>query len=625
MPYCRLLVLVLFLVQFCPAILVQAEPNSSLPRVAANGNRTPSGQLKDRILNLRLELREGRWYPEEDSGGYRDVYAFGEEGRATQSPGPLIRVPQGTEIRASIRNMLPFAAKIYGLHRHPGASKEVLKLAPGEIRELQFMVGEPGTYLYWATTSDKPLRFRDEAETILSGAFIVDPPGANSDDRIFVIGIWTKGVGILGADEEIPFINGKSWPYSEHLTYKLGEAIHWRVINPTFSNHAMHLHGFYYLVDGSGDGERYQRYSAEQKRKVVTERIEVGHVFEMTWTPERPGNWLFHCHMVSHMSPPETLHPPEAKSAANSLVHDHSAGMGGLVIGVTVPPSAGSADVSTPTTTPHKLQLVISDNPGKIPLYQLEINDAAAPASANAKKPSSLLGPPIVLTRGEATEIEVKNQIDSPTAIHWHGIELESYYDGVAGWAGSLQRATPPVGPGTSFVARMTPPHAGTFIYHTHWHDQTQLANGIYGPLIVLEAGQKYDPDHDKTFVFSDGEYVPFRRILLVNGSPEPYPLKLVAGTRYRLRLINISGDEVDMRVRLVKQDALVQWRVTAKDGADIPAALSKFSAADMTIAVGETYDVEYQADNAGDAELQIWLPDFPVRVTQPLMFLPLK
>ena len=78
-------------------------------------------------------------------------------------------------------------------------------------------------------------------------------------------------------------------------------------------------------------------------------------------------------------------------------------------------------------------------------------------------------------------------------------MEIESYYDGVAGWTGTSDHPSPAILPGTPFVARMTPPRAGTFIYHTHWHDDVQLVNGVYGPLIVLEKGEQYDPEHDKT------------------------------------------------------------------------------------------------------------------------------
>jgi FtsP/CotA-like multicopper oxidase with cupredoxin domain len=590
----------------------------------ANDNRTSAGQLKSGVLDLRLALRACTWYPEEEDGNHRDVYAFAEEGHAPQSSGPLIRVPQGTQIHISIRNTLPLAAKIYGLHRHPGDPKDALTLLPGETRQLQFLAGEPGTYMYWATTSGKTLELRDDKETLLSGALVIDPPGAKPEDRIFVLGIWTKDINTDAGDAFLS-INGKSWPYTERLTYKRGETTHWHVINPTESDHAMHLHGFYFTVDGAGDGEHFERYSEEQRRLAVTEHVDVGHAFEMTWTPNQEGNWLFHCHMLVHMSSTDEFHPKEAQSAAHMAAQEHSSGMGGLVMGITVLPGATPAPKSVTANAPRKLQLVISENPEKIPLYKLEVNDPKVPPVPDKDKPPNLLGPPLLLTRGETTEIEVKNLTSNPTSIHWHGMQLESYYDGVPGWTGSGQQTTPPVAPGTSFVARMTPPRAGTFIYHTHWHDEKQLRNGVYGPLIVLEPGQKYDPEHDRTFVFSMGKYAPFGFLGLINGHPEPDPIELHAGTRYRLRFINITDNSADLRVRLTNKDVPVEWKVIAKDGADLPPAQLRFSTADMGITVGETYDVEYQAETPGLADLEIWQPSFPTPVTLPLKFVAAK
>ncbi len=607
--------------------LAQTAPKASLPKVAlpeavANDNRAAAGDLKNNVLELKLEMREAVWYPEEKGGGHRDAYVFAESGGAPQTPGPLIRVAQGTEIHASIRNTLPLAARIYGLHRLPGDANDSLSVAAGETREVRFTVGEPGTYMYWATTANHSLEDRDQAESLLHGAFVVDAPGAKVDDRIFVLGIWKKG-NVPGDGEEISGINGKAWPHGENVTYTAGDTIHWKVIDPSFSPHGMHLHGFFFTVDGVGDGESFTRYSAEQRRTVVTELIDPGHAFEMTWKPERTGNWLFHCHMVAHMSPSEALHPPVAEPASYTD-HDHNMLMAGLVVGITILPKADAKPAVVSTIAARKLQLMISDNAGKIPLYKLQVNDRAhpaVPAPAGADAAPSFLGPPIVLTRGEATEIEIKNQMTQPTTIHWHGMELESYYDGVAGWTGSGQQTTPPIAPGGTFVARMTPVRAGTFIYHTHWHDVGQLLNGIYGPLIVLEPGEKYDTSHDRTFVFSSGKYAPFGYLMLINGVPEPDRLELHSGERYRLRMINITDDLVDLRVRLTSNDKPVQWKIVAKDGADLPAAQVKFSAADMPITVGETYDVEYEAKQAGEASLQIWEVSYPTLVTVPLRF----
>jgi FtsP/CotA-like multicopper oxidase with cupredoxin domain len=68
-----------------------------------------------------------------------------------------------------------------------------------------------------------------------------------------------------------------------------------------------------------------------------------------------------------------------------------------------------------------------------------------------------------------------------------------------------------------------------------------------------------------------------------------------------------------------------MQWKIIAKDGADLPPAQLKFTTAEMGITVGETYDVEYQADKPGVAELKIWETSFPSSVTLPLQFVAAK
>ena len=600
----------------------QPADQAMLPVAAANDNRTPTGVLKNGILELKLELRATRWYPEDKNGAHLNAYAFAEMGGAPQIPGPLIRVPQNTRIHLSIHNALRETAKIAGLNTHPARAPETLSVAPGETQRLQFNAGEPGTYLYWATTSNSAIDDRDGPETTLGGAFIVDRPGVSAADRVFVLNLWTND-SLSAEAQEVAAINGKSWPYAERVIYKTGEPVHWRIVNPSTAVHGMHLHGFYFTVDGVGDAVSFLRYSEAQRRQVVTEGIGFGHTFNMTWTPERVGNWLFHCHMMAHMSPSLTLHPPDSKPTDDSSKHDHNAaGMGGLVLGITVVPGSSAERPPIEAKNPRKLQLVVSDNSAKIPLYRLELNDPALPPKPTGKNPPpSLVGPPIILTRGEPVEIEVKNQLNNPTAIHWHGIELESYYDGVPGWTGSGQQTTPPIAPGTSFVARMAPPRAGTFIYHTHWHDKTQLLNGIYGPLIVLEPDQKYDPESDLSFVFGVGNYPPFGLMLLINGNPAPDFARLHTGKRYRVRFINITDNESDLRLRFLHKDELVTWKVVAKDGQDLPLAQIKTSLADMFLTVGATCDVEVQVDKPGNLMLLTSSEGFQGVVVQPFVF----
>ena len=603
----------------------------SLPIIAANDNRLRAGKLQNDVLAIRLELGEGQWHPESEEGEALVVYAFGEAGRPLQNPGPLIRVPQGTEVHAIVHNALPLAATVHGLHERPGNENDALNLQAGATQEVRFKVGEPGVYYYWASTTDSTLKERMPMETQLCGAFIVDPPGVATADRVFVIGVWYKEVPLRpGSSAQVATINGKSWPYAERFTFQVGETVRWRWLNPSVSDHAMHLHGFYYHLNGIGDAERYKSYAAE-RLLVVTRVMETGQTFDMTWVPERAGRWLFHCHMLKHMSPPEwgkLVEKPE-QGAVTASAHEHPypaetqhAGMGGLVLGITV---VGEKERSKATVwrAERKLQLTINERKdGGRPLYALEVRDLAqAPIPSPGRGAPHLIGPPIVLTRGQPVEIEVVNHSRQPTAIHWHGIELESYYDGVAGWTGTARQTTPAIQPGESFVAQMVPARAGTFIYHTHWHERAQLENGIYGPLIVLPSGQEFDPTSDKIFLFSLGVFEPFGPLLLINGHPQPAPLRLVTGRKYRFRLINISPDNVAMRASLRKTGTPVQWRIIAKDGADLPPGAATPQTAEFGITVGETYDFEYEASTSQELALEVYLPDPKLRVTQGLVF----
>jgi FtsP/CotA-like multicopper oxidase with cupredoxin domain len=228
-------------------------------------------------------------------------------------------------------------------------------------------------------------------------------------------------------------------------------------------------------------------------------------------------------------------------------------------------------------------------------------------ASADAP---TVPGPPLILTRGETTSITVANQMTEPTTVHWHGMELESVYDGVAGWSRTGSRVAPLVAPGESFVAQMTPPRAGTFIYHTHMDETDQLISGMYGPLVVLEPGERFDPDADRVFVIGgaldDGEY----NSATINGQLHPAPQTFRAGTPYRLRFINISPDAT-VELALEENGAPSRWVSLARDGAALPPQLRVDRVATLRFSTGQTYDFTWTPTSPGTATLVLNWP-FP-------------
>jgi manganese oxidase len=220
----------------------------------------------------------------------------------------------------------------------------------------------------------------------------------------------------------------------------------------------------------------------------------------MSWRPEREGNWLFHCHISAHVSSERRLSdvdkPHDIHHDAHHGSPDNAAGMAGMVLGVTV---LGKDQLSkdsppTPSLPPRKLTLTMTaewERFGADPAYGFVLTGDRDPSSGTGV---SVPAPTLVLRRGEPVEIALVNRLPEATAIHWHGMELDSYYDGVHGWSGIGQRVTPLIEPGETFRVRFTPPRAGTFIYHTHLHDDRQLRSGLYGALLVLEPDEPLRP-----------------------------------------------------------------------------------------------------------------------------------
>ncbi len=639
----RPLTLVLAALALAPTARVHAP---SLPRdpthapppaaeAAINRNLRPAGTLRDGVLTLRLEARRATWHPEADDGIGIVVHAFGEAGRPTEIPGPLVRVPVGTEVKLSVRNTLDSTLVLHGMHARPTAAGDTVQVAPGATREVAFALREVGTFLYWARAgADTAVAAREGADSQLSGAIVVDAEGARPVDRVLVVGVWARTRDDPAAADApwglATVLNGRSWPYTERLAYDVGDTVRWRVVNASPRAHPMHLHGFYFHVESRGDGMRDSAYTPARQRMAVTEFLLSRSTMAVRWVPERAGNWLFHCHLAAHVGSNARLRPPLAVAplapvAPVAPVADAQApesaghaghGMFGLAMGLLIRPAPSAAVPVTAVQQrePRRLRLLVTERPsvyGAAPglAFVLQRGDLA-PADDSVAVP----GPTLVLERGEPVRITVVNRTHQATAVHWHGLEIESFPDGVPGWSGSPGRLMPPIAPRDSFVAEFTPPRAGTFMYHAHLDEGRQIGSGLYGALLVLAPGQSLDPATDRVLVFSRGgpaaqeDATP----LLVNGRSPADTVELTAGVAHRLRLVFIQPNGA-ARLRVVgagpADTALVVWRPLAKDGADLPAAYARLRTALALVAVGETYDFELTPRAPGLYRMELFSP----------------
>ena len=588
-----------------------ARPSIAVVPAIPNDNRTAAGTLANDTLTVALELRAATWRPNGDSGIALPVEAFAEAGHEASIPGPLLRVPSGTAMHVTVHNLLDVRATVHGLRDHDGTS-DSLVLAADETRDVRFTARTVGTHFYYARTTPATTVMSRGADAQLAGAFIVDSSAssaATAHDRVFVITAWQDTVKdslLRYGRGQLYAINGRSWPHTESLSYATGDTVRWRVVNASQHGHPMHLHGFYFSVLSRGTPLDDTLYAATARRNAVTEFLTVGTTMSVQWTPDRAGNWLFHCHFINHVDTDLRL-ADSLHSAMSGMGASHfTSSMAGLVMAISVRDTATAQRAHRAEPPRRRLRLFVTERESRapaLPSYAFVLQQGAREPAADSMR---LPGSTIYLHQNEPTEITVINRARDATVVHWHGMELESYYDGVAGWSGADAHTAPLIAPGDSFVARMTPPRAGTFIYHTHADDLTQLTGGLYGALIVLPAHTQPDI-RDRLVILSDSSAPNMRETppSLVNGSSAPAPIALCTGASHRIRFIGISA-VTSRSLRLLDDSTLVQWTPVAKDGRELPLAQQTPRPAAVKLATGETMDFAFTPPHAGGYTLEV-------------------
>jgi FtsP/CotA-like multicopper oxidase with cupredoxin domain len=210
-------------------------------------------------------------------------------------------------------------------------------------------------------------------------------------------------------------------------------------------------------------------------------------------------------------------------------------------------------------------------------------------------------GPMIRVTEGDQVRIVVNNELDEPTTIHWHGVEVPNSMDGVPGVTQD------PIQPGETYTYEFIAKPAGTFMYHSHFDGDVQVSAGLYAPLIIDPKDSGPVPDVDVTLMLSewlikDGytyAAMPMAEMepnyFTINGKafPATETINVEKGQRVRLRFIAIGQFIHPMHLHGVA------FQIVATDGHPVPegARLTKDT---VSVAPGERYDVEFIATETG-------------------------
>jgi manganese oxidase len=212
-------------------------------------------------------------------------------------------------------------------------------------------------------------------------------------------------------------------------------------------------------------------------------------------------------------------------------------------------------------------------------------------------------GPTIEAVEGDKLRIYVTNKLPESTSIHWHGVLVPNGMDGVAG----LNQK--PIEPGETYKYEFQLRQHGTYMYHSHTDDMTQIALGMMG-MFIIHPRHPSGPRPDRDFVLMSSEWridvgtsrpVPTEmtdfNVLTFNGRAFPGTAPLVAksGDRVKIRFGNLSPME-HHPIHLHGYS----WKVVEMDGLSVPETAQQ-PGSTVLVAVGQTRAVEFIADNPGD------------------------
>jgi FtsP/CotA-like multicopper oxidase with cupredoxin domain len=170
----------------------------------------------------------------------------------------------------------------------------------------------------------------------------------------------------------------------------------------------------------------------------------------------------------------------------------------------------------------------------------------------------SIPGPTLHVDQGSEVTVEVTNDGDVETTVHWHGLRLENRYDGVP------LETQAPIAMGGTFTYKVQFPDAGLYWYHPHLREDFAQEMGLYAPIIVKPSDPSYWPAVDRQLTITlddllieDGHMAPFRRsgptftamgrfgnVMLTNGETQ-FSGTAVAGEVVRLYLVNTANTRI--------------------------------------------------------------------------------
>ncbi len=166
----------------------------------------------------------------------------------------------------------------------PGISQEPIQ--PGDSFTYEFDASPAGTRLYHSH-----FNALSQESAGLYGIFVIEEKDAPASRRVDREEQWILGDGPLGY-----VINGKEFPLTDPIEMKMGERVKLRMANLGGMYHPMHMHGGFFTVVAK-DG-----FPLEVPQRMNTLSLAPGETWDVILDPQFAGTWIWHCHVLSHVT-----------------------------------------------------------------------------------------------------------------------------------------------------------------------------------------------------------------------------------------------------------------------------------------------------------------------------------
>src|SRR3954454_6466828 len=226
----------------------------------------------------------------------------------------------------------------------------------------------------------------------------------------------------------------------------------------------------------------------------------------------------------------------------------------------------------------------------------------------------SIPGTTLRVKQGSEIEVNIVNDGDHETTVHWHGLRLENRYDGT-------HETQPLIPVGGSYTARVSFPDPGAYWFHPHVREDYGQELGLYANVIVEPTAEDYFPPVHRELALTlddilieEGQIASFSRTETTHSAMGRFGNVLLTGGEDQLAIDARWGEVVRLYLTNTANTRVFRARLPGARmklvGGDSGRCEAEEIVEDVTLAPSERVVVDVMFDEPGQYRLEHRTPE---------------